>query len=112
MRRTLPLPSPCACLRSGRGCCCPRIRTLTPTLTLTLALNPNLDLDLDPDPNPNPNQVLLSSDQNREHAWGFKVRATPVRWRPRNEEALLAAPLDSGWETLQLLCEEAPTTTE
>ena len=50
--------------------------------------------------------VLLSSDQNREHAWGFKVRATPVRWRPRNEEALLAAPLESGWETLQLLCEE------
>ncbi len=81
---------------------------------MTLAPNPNLDLDPDPDPdpNPNPNQVLLSSDQNREHAWGFKVRATPVRWRPRNEEALLAAPLDSGWETLQLLCEEAPTTTE
>ena len=47
---------------------------------MTLAPNPNLDLDPDPDPdpNPNPNQVLLSSDQNREHAWGFKVRATPV----------------------------------
>ena len=102
MRRTLPRPSRCACLRSARGCSCPRIRTLTPTLTLTLTSNPN----------PNPNQVLLSSDQNREHAWGFKVRATPVRWRPRNEEALLAAPLESGWETLQLLCEEAPTTTE
>ena len=51
--------------------------------------------------------LLLTSEQNREHAWGFKVRATPMRWRARNEVALLAAPLDSGWETLQLLCEEA-----
>ena len=52
--------------------------------------------------------ILLTSEQNREHAWGFKVRATPVRWRPRNEAFLLAAPLDNGWETMQLLCEEVP----
>ena len=50
--------------------------------------------------------LLLSSEQNREHAWGFKVRATPLRWRARNEHALLSAPLACGWEALALLGEE------
>ena len=38
----------------------------------------------------------------------YQVRATPLRWGARNEHALLSAPLDCGWETLALLCEEAP----
>jgi len=47
-------------------------------------------------------------EHNRENAWGYKVRAVPVRWRVRNELQLASAPFDCGWELLQLLVEEVP----
>ena len=48
-------------------------------------------------------------DQNREHAWGYKVRAAPLRWRFRNEATLSAMPAEFGWDLLQILGEEMPS---
>ena len=45
---------------------------------------------------------------NREGAWGFKLRATPARWRVSNEAAIARGPFEFGWELMQLLVEEAP----
>ena len=45
-------------------------------------------------------------EQNREQAWGYKLRGIPMRWRVRNELQLATTPFDSGWELLQLLVEE------
>jgi hypothetical protein len=47
-------------------------------------------------------------EQNREHAWGYKVRAVAMRWKIRNELQLAATPFECGWELMQLLVEEAP----
>jgi len=47
-------------------------------------------------------------EHNREHAWGYKLRAIPMQWRVRNELQLASMPYDNGWELLQLLVEVAP----
>ena len=45
---------------------------------------------------------------SRERAWGFKLRASAVRWRARTEGAALALPHEGGWRLLRLLAAEAP----
>lgn len=46
--------------------------------------------------------------QNRDHAWGYKVRAVPLHWRLSNETEVARGPFELGWELLQLLVEESP----
>lgn len=46
--------------------------------------------------------------QNRERAWGFKLRAVADRWRARNEAAALMLPYAYGWDLLALLADRAP----
>ena len=52
--------------------------------------------------------VHYECEQNREHAWGFKLRATPVQWRVLHEATVVEKPFESGWELLDLLLEDAP----
>ena len=52
--------------------------------------------------------VRYTCDSNREHAWGYKLRVAPLRWRARHEGLTLAAPLEHAWEVLQLLLDAAP----
>ena len=50
----------------------------------------------------------MKCEQNREHAWGFKLRATPVQWRVLHEADVVEKPFENGWELLDLLLEDAP----
>jgi len=47
-------------------------------------------------------------EQNQTSSWGFKIRATTLRWRARNEALALLLPYENAWDLLQLLAEEAP----
>ena len=53
--------------------------------------------------------VKYHCHQNRENAWGFKLLATPIRWRMNNEVAIVESPFEFGWDLLQLMFEEAPS---
>ena len=46
--------------------------------------------------------------QGRDRAWGFKLRATAVSWRARNEQAALELPPRNTWDVMQLLADVAP----
>ena len=46
--------------------------------------------------------------QNRDQAWGWKVRALPHRWRVRHEVTVVESPFEFGWDLLQLLVDDAP----
>lgn len=48
-------------------------------------------------------------EQNRDHAWGFKLHVQPLRWCVRNEVAIADGPFEFGWELMQLLVDDAPS---
>jgi hypothetical protein len=53
--------------------------------------------------------VHYACAQNRERAWGFKLRVVAGRWRARTEAAALALPYAHGWDLLARLACSAPS---